>query len=55
MSRQLESRKRGLFSIGGSVSLIRSCLSSIDFYYMSLFKVPVGMIERLEEMMRTFL
>lgn len=38
VSRQLKSWKGILLSLGGIVTLIQACLSSIPLYYLSLFR-----------------
>ncbi|KAJ0450527.1 putative RNA-directed DNA polymerase [Helianthus annuus] len=47
--------KAALLSIGGRVTLIKSVLQSLPIYFFSLFKVPVGVINQLEAIMRKFL
>ena len=47
--------EEGLFSLGGRLTLVQDCLSSFPIYFLSLFKIPVGVAKRLEKMMRDFL
>ncbi|XP_023743189.1 uncharacterized protein LOC111891376 [Lactuca sativa] len=42
-------------SFGGRLTLIKSVLSNLPTYYLSLFRAPVGVIEELEKIRRTFL
>ncbi|GJQ95252.1 RNA-directed DNA polymerase, eukaryota [Tanacetum coccineum] len=41
-------------SIGGCLTLIKSVLSSLPLYYMSSFKVPKGVLSKLESIHRNF-
>lgn len=43
------------FSIEGKVIFIRAYLSRIPIYYVILLKVPAGIIEQLEGVVRDFL
>lgn len=47
--------KRNNLSIGGRMILIKIALFGIPLYYMSLFKAPKKMINKLENMRRNFL
>ncbi|KAJ0611749.1 putative RNA-directed DNA polymerase [Helianthus annuus] len=47
--------KASLLSIGGRLTLIKSVLQSLPLYFFSLFRAPVGVIDRLEGIMRKFL
>lgn len=42
-------------SIGARLSLIKSTMSHLPLYYMSLFKAPITVINKLERMQRQFL
>lgn len=42
-------------SIGGRITLIKSTLSSLPIYYMSLFKIPIAVAKCLEKIQRRFL
>ncbi|GKE13302.1 hypothetical protein Tco_1416853 [Tanacetum coccineum] len=41
-------------SIGGRLTLIKSVLSSLPLYYMSYFKVPKGVLSKMESIRRNF-
>jgi hypothetical protein len=47
--------KRLYLSKGGRLTLIRSTLSNLPRYYLSLFPIRVGMANRLEKLQRDFL
>ena len=47
--------KRMYLSKGGRVTLIKSMLSNIPTYYLSLFPIPVGVAHRIEKIQRDFL
>ena len=47
--------KKRYLSIGGRITLINACLSNLLVYYMSLFKMPKVVIERLDRIRRDFL
>ncbi|XP_022151711.1 uncharacterized protein LOC111019624 [Momordica charantia] len=51
----LSSWKKAFFSKGGRLTLIQSVLRGIPNYYLSLFRIPVKVIEGLEKIMRDFL
>ncbi|XP_021974710.1 uncharacterized protein LOC110869799 [Helianthus annuus] len=42
-------------SMGGRLTLINALLESLPIYYLSLYKIPVGVIKMLEAKMRKFL
>ncbi|KAK2640108.1 hypothetical protein Ddye_027903 [Dipteronia dyeriana] len=46
--------KRKFLNKGGSLVLIKSVLSSIPTYYMSVFKIPVGIANKIEKFQRSF-
>nr|GEX05916.1 RNA-directed DNA polymerase, eukaryota [Tanacetum cinerariifolium] len=48
VSSRLSKWKLKLFSIGGRLSLLKSVLTSIPLYHMSIFKVPIGVLNHLE-------
>lgn len=52
---RLSSWKAKLLSIGGRLTLIKSVLHSLPIYFFSLYKAPVGVIEKLESLMKRFL
>ncbi|GJV03829.1 hypothetical protein Tco_1337398 [Tanacetum coccineum] len=41
-------------SIGGRYTLLKSVLTAIPIYHMSLFKVPVGILKEMESLRRNF-
>ncbi|KAL4184649.1 hypothetical protein AMTRI_Chr10g2150 [Amborella trichopoda] len=47
--------KGRFLSLGGRITLIRATLASIPVYYMSLFQIPISVIQHLEKLMRDFL
>ena len=53
--KKLSSWKRQYLSLGGRITLIKDCLSNIPVYYMSLFKMPKAVVERLDRICRNFL
>jgi hypothetical protein len=55
MNRRLAGWKWPLLSKGGRVTLIKSTLANIPTYYMSLFKIPVKVANRIEKLQRDFL
>ena len=55
MERRLARWKRLYLSKGGKVTLIKSTLSSLPTYFLSLFLIPVGVANRLEKLQRDFL
>jgi hypothetical protein len=55
MERRLAGWKKIYLSKGGRLTLIKSTLSNLPTYYMSLFPLPVGVANRLERLQRDFL
>lgn len=55
MSNKLATWRGKLLSFGGRITLIKSSLSSLPIYFMSLFPVPKSIIERLTKIQRQFL
>ena len=53
--RKLANWKRQYISKGGRLTLIRSTMSNLPIYIMSLFYLPKGVKERLEKIQREFL
>ncbi|GJT82232.1 RNA-directed DNA polymerase, eukaryota [Tanacetum coccineum] len=47
-------KKLKLLSIGGRLTLLKSVLTSIPLYHMSIFKVPIGVLNHLESIRRNF-
>ncbi|GJY10780.1 RNA-directed DNA polymerase, eukaryota [Tanacetum coccineum] len=54
LSGYLSKWKLNTLSIGGHLTLIKSVLTSILLYYMSIFKVPIGVLNKLELIRRNF-
>ncbi|GJZ74676.1 RNA-directed DNA polymerase, eukaryota, reverse transcriptase zinc-binding domain protein [Tanacetum coccineum] len=54
LSSRLSKWKLKTLSIGARLTLIKSVLSSLPLYYMSSFKVPIGVLNRLEAIRRNF-
>ena len=53
--KRLLSRKRQYISKGWGLTLIRSTLSSLPIYFLSLFRMPKLVCFRLEKIQRDFL
>ena len=53
--KRLSSWKGSSLSIGGRVTLIKSVLENLPTYYLTLFKAPKKVIEKLEGIMKRFL
>ncbi|GJX49572.1 RNA-directed DNA polymerase, eukaryota, reverse transcriptase zinc-binding domain protein [Tanacetum coccineum] len=54
LSARLSKWKLKSLSIGGRLTLIKSVLSSLPLYYMSYFKVPKGVLSKMESIRRNF-
>ena len=52
MEKKLSSWKRLYLSKGGGLTLLNSTLSSLPTYYLSLFTIPVAMIDKLEHIQK---
>jgi hypothetical protein len=55
IQRRLASWKNKYVSLGGIVVLLNSVLSAIPIFYLSLFKMPVGVWKKIVRMQRRFL
>ena len=55
VSKRLDGWKRAFLSKGGKLTPIESVLSAIPTYFLSMFRVPVGVSKELEKIMRDFL
>jgi hypothetical protein len=55
MERKLSGWQRMYLSRGGRVTLIKSTLSSLPTYFMSLFPIPVSVARRIDKIQRDFL
>nr|GEW58414.1 RNA-directed DNA polymerase, eukaryota [Tanacetum cinerariifolium] len=54
VSSRLSKWKLKLLSIGGRLSLLKTVLTSIPLYHMSIFKVPIGVLNHLESIRHNF-
>ncbi|GJS23933.1 RNA-directed DNA polymerase, eukaryota [Tanacetum coccineum] len=54
ISVRLSKWKLKSLSIGGRLTLIKSVLSSMPLYHMSIYKVPIGVLNKLESIRRNF-
>ncbi|CAN1135074.1 LINE-1 retrotransposable element ORF2 protein, partial [Linum perenne] len=55
VTKRLSSWKARLMSFGGRLTLVKSVLSCLPIYYMSLFKAPASVIKQIERMQCRFL
>jgi hypothetical protein len=55
MERRLAGWKRMYLSKGGRLTLIKSTLSNLPTYFLSLFPIPVSVAQRMEKLQRDFL
>ena len=55
MERRLAGWKKLYLSKGGKVTLIKSTLSSLPTYFLSLFPIPAKVAKRIEKLQRDFL
>ena len=46
--------KRGFMSKGGRLILIKTVISSLPTFFMSVFGIPVGMAKKIEKLQRDF-
>ena len=44
-----------LLSFAGRLTLIKSVLTNLPIYYLSLFQIPAGVAREIEQMQSTFL
>ncbi|GKE20774.1 RNA-directed DNA polymerase, eukaryota [Tanacetum coccineum] len=54
ISARLSKWKIKTLSIGGRLTLIKSVLTSLTLYHMSLYKAPMGVLNRMESLRRRF-
>jgi hypothetical protein len=54
MSRRLASWIRSYLSKGGRITLIKSTLSNLPTYLLSLFPIPAYVAKRIEKIQRVF-
>ncbi|PWA40160.1 RNA-directed DNA polymerase, eukaryota, Reverse transcriptase zinc-binding domain protein [Artemisia annua] len=52
---RLSSWKANTLSMGGRMTLIKSVLSSLPIYYLSLYKAPCNVVDQIEGLMNNFL
>ena len=55
MEKKLSGWKRLYLSKGGRLTLLKSTLSSLPTYFLSLFTIPKAVVSRLERIQRNFL
>lgn len=55
MNRKLATWKSKMLSIGGRITLIKASLSNLPIYYMSLYPIPQGVIDKMVSIQRRFL
>ena len=55
IEKKLATWKGKLLSIAGRITLIKASIASLPLYYMSLFKAPKGVIEKINKIQRQFL
>jgi hypothetical protein len=55
MERRLAGWKRMYLSTGGRLTLLKSTLSKLPTYYLSLFPIPAKVAKRIEKIQRNFL
>lgn len=55
VSKKLKIWKQRYISVGGRLTLIKSTLSNLPIYYMSLFKMPAKVANKIEKIQRQFL
>ncbi|GKD17169.1 hypothetical protein Tco_1206327 [Tanacetum coccineum] len=54
VSNRLSKWKIKTLSVGGRLTLIKSVLTSLPLYHMSLYKAPLGVLRDLESLRRKF-
>ena len=47
--------EKGFLSLGERITLIQSSLSHISNYFLSLFKIPISIVSKIEKLQRDFL
>ena len=55
IERKLAGWKKMYLSKGGRLTLLKSTLSSLPTYYLSLFTIPTHMANKIERLQRDFL
>lgn len=49
MKKKLSSWKGNLLSLGGRATLIKASLNSLPLYFMSIFPIPIGIIDEIRQ------
>ncbi|XP_048491371.1 uncharacterized protein LOC125492703 [Beta vulgaris subsp. vulgaris] len=55
MTKKLASWKGKMLSIGGRLTLIKSSLTSLPLYFMSIYPAPKGVMQKIIKLVRSFL
>jgi hypothetical protein len=55
MERRLAGWKQSYLSKGGRLTLIKSTVSNLPTYFLSLFPIPTAVAKRIEQIQRNFL
>lgn len=55
VNKKLTCWKQSYISLGGRITLIKAALSNIPVYYMSLFKMPIKVVNLIERCQRDFM
>lgn len=54
MKKKLSSWKGNLLSLGGRATLIKASLNSLPLYFISIFPIPIGIIDKIRQIQRQF-
>ena len=55
VSRRLDGWKRTFLSLGGRITLIQTSVSHIHNYFLSLFKIRMSIVSKIDKLQRDFL
>ena len=55
IEKKLQNWKGSLLSIGGRLTLLHSVLSSVPLYFLSIYKIPDTIIQKIDRIRRRFL
>ena len=55
LSKKLATWKSKMLSIGGRLTLIKSSLTSLPLYFMSIYPIPMGVVKKIISLTRLFL
>ena len=55
LGKKLAGWKGKMLSLGGRITLIKSSLANLPLYYMSIFPIPKGIVEKIIKIQRNFL